>query len=188
MTMIYFIGWNLGYSPAWKWSISWWTVGASPAWLWSIFLSGLWVLPQRDRDLFSWWTMCPSLAWPWSVFSGGHLAWPWGDHEPVFLCGLWGLPQCDSEFHFMGGLCFFKHECPKYACVSLHYVTISFPNMIVRPLSAWMYWVWLCLLNKKSGSVCLCFNPLKISLKVCKLFVNIDLSLRWQDQIWNIWV
>ena len=88
MTMICFIGWNLGHSPAWKWSVSWWTVGASPAWLWSVFLSGLWVLPQRDCDLFSWWTMCPSPAWPWSVFSGGlwvlptsfpsmTMKWPW---------------------------------------------------------------------------------------------------------------
>ena len=37
-------------------------------------------------------------------------------------------------------------------------------------------------------SVCLCFNLLWISRKVHKLFVYIDLSLRWQDQIWKIWV
>ena len=37
-------------------------------------------------------------------------------------------------------------------------------------------------------SIFLWFNPLWISLKVHKLFFYIDLSLRWQDQIWKIWV
>ena len=101
------------------------------------------------------WTVGPSPVWPWSIFLvdyGTSLAWPWGDHEPVFLCGLWGLPQCDIEFHFVGGLCFLNHDCAKYACVSLQYVTTSLSSMNV--LTDWLYWVWMCLLIKNSGSVC----------------------------------
>ena len=118
------------------------TLGPSPMWTWSIFLVDYVSFSSMTMICFLGWTVGPSLAWPW------------GDHEPVFLCGLWGLPQCDSEFHFMGGLCFFKHDCAKYAYVSLQYVTASFRNMNVCPLSTWLYWVWMCLLTKNSGSVC----------------------------------
>ena len=45
MTMICFIGWNVGPSLVWPWSISWWTLGPSPIRPWFVFLSGPWFLP-----------------------------------------------------------------------------------------------------------------------------------------------
>ena len=111
MTMIYFLQWDMGPSLAWPWSV---------------FLVDC-VSSNMTMICFLGWTVGPSLAWPW------------GDHEPIFLCGMWGLPQCDSEFHFMGGLCFFKQDCAKPTCVSLHYVTTSLPSMTVCRFSAWMY-------------------------------------------------
>ena len=126
MTVIYFLEW---------------TMGTSPTRPWSIFLVDYVSFSSMTMICFLEWTVGPSLVWPW------------GDHELGFLCGMWGLPQCDSEFHFMGGLCFFKHDYAKYACVSLQYVTASLPSMTV--LTDWLYCVWMCLLTKNSGSVCI---------------------------------
>jgi len=143
MTMICFIGWNLGHSPAWKWSVSWWTVGASPAWLWSVFLSGLWVLPQRDCDLFSWWTMCPSPAWPWSIFSGGlwvlptsfpsmTMKWPWA----CFLVWTVGSSLVDCVFSSM----------------TVQSMLVCLCSMWLHPYPAWLCWQIDC-----TGYECACW-------------------------------
>ena len=52
------------------------------------------------------------------------------DHDIVFLCGLWFLPQRDSEFHFMGGLCF--------SSTTVQSIPVCLWSMWLHPYPAWL--------------------------------------------------